>query len=344
MPGDFFQSGGGGLTRTEPQKVGSQYVGPAIGWTDSGPPGVGYWHAGDILISKNVLRSGCVWMCISDGSPGTWVRVNVTATTTDPGWSTTGIGRVFSFVGTQPSSDLLANSLTSELSPSIGWTNACPDAGYWKVGDIFVSQQTTNPSYQGLYICIAEGSPGTWRKLSPKTQQSFLFGTDWVNTGWQQSATSSPGALGAATNVIATGGYLTCDTAGHMVAAPGTAVDDIYVEADIPYNGASDNSGLCLCIGAAFALMLSPTGAVGSTTLRYYNYPGGWNVLYTSPAFVVTGNTFNLKTVLRNLVWRAWVDDVFMGEIVLGSVTAGLVGFRNVTANAAMFTRLAYSY
>lgn len=336
MP-DIFQSAGGSLARANTVNP----TGPVLGWTNSGPPGMGYWHAGDILISKNVLRAGVLWLCVSDGSPGTWVRVDVTATTADPTWGTAKIGKAFSFASADASGQELAIAIGSEKSPQIGWTNARPDAGYWKVGDIFLC---TNPTYVGLYICIAEGSPGTWRKLSPKTQQSFLFGTDWVNTGWSQSATGVPGALGAATNVIATGGYLTCDTAGHMVAAPGTDVSEVYAEAEIPYNGAADNSGLCLCVGAAFALMLSPTGAVGSTTLRYYNYPGVWTVQYTSPAFVVTGNVFNLKTSLKNLVWRAWVNDVFMGEVVLGSVTAGRVGFRNVTANQAMFNRLAYSY
>lgn len=338
---NVFQSGGGGLGQVDSKNVGSKFVGSTIGWTNSGPPSKGYWRAGDILISQNVLRSGQIWICSSDGAPGSWVRVDVTVATPDPTWSGAGVGHVISFSGTMPSPQSIAMAIRQEKSPQMGWTNARPDAGYWKVGDVFLCEHPTNV---GLYICVVEGSPGSWRELAPKSQQAFTFGSDWVNTSWNQTATSAPGAIVAPTNVIATAGYLTCDTAGHMVLAPGGNADDVYVEAEIPYNGASDNSGLCLCITDTFCLMLSPTGAVGTTTLRYYNYPGGWNVLYTSPAFVVTGDVFNLKTSVRGLIWRAWANDVFMGEVVLGSNAAGRVGFRNVTMAQPMLNRLAYSY
>jgi hypothetical protein len=67
--------------------------------------------------------------------------------------------RVYTFQNYGPAL-LGEDQLDKPTGPRIGWNDSIPTTGYWKVGDRVYS---TVPAQAGLsWVCVAEGSPGTW--------------------------------------------------------------------------------------------------------------------------------------------------------------------------------------
>lgn len=110
-----------------------------VGGTTLGAPTVGTFQAGDYVVSQG---DGSFYLCLADGSPGSWVQ-------SGSGGGSGGGGLPLGLPGATVGTRFVG-----------GTTSGAPTTGSFRAGDFVVTLDGT------IWICVTAGTPGSWDQVT----------------------------------------------------------------------------------------------------------------------------------------------------------------------------------